>query len=136
MGSADSGPGRHTRRLPVRSAPICVKVIPGIYRCPIEYEMAMRQSASIKPRANGGLLRREKNMAWLARDTGKPGAQVRIGGKVEPALVRDMRIGIERDVGDGVALGHEKTQLRQMRIHDGKGRASLLKPRRQFRAAR
>ena len=41
-------------------------------------------------------------------DTVQPRADRREPGEVEPALVRDVRVGVERDVGDGEAIGDEE----------------------------
>ena len=46
-------------------------------------------------------------MPGLVGDAVEPGANVGKAGEVEVARVRQMRIGVERDVGDGVAVGRE-----------------------------
>jgi hypothetical protein len=47
----------------------------------------------------------------------QPATDMAEGSKREAALLRDMSVGIERDVGDRTALGTEPVMLGQMRIH-------------------
>src|SRR3546814_10477558 len=47
------------------------------------------------------------SIALQRRDAIDPGTHPRIGGKIEAALVRHVRISVERDVGDGRPGAHQ-----------------------------
>ncbi len=47
------------------------------------------------------------NVAGLGRDPRQPGANGGVGFEVVAALIGHVGLGVERDVGDGVALAHE-----------------------------
>src|SRR5579862_3995207 len=70
----------------------------------------------------------ERDMARLGRDARQPAADARIFGQVIAALVSDMRIGVERDVGHRVAAADQPLVTGQPPFHDAKGVAALLKP--------
>ena len=58
-----------------------------------------------------------RDVVRLARDALEPGAQRRKSGKIEIALVRHVGVRVERDVGDGVAVGGEEAMPREMLLH-------------------
>src|SRR5690242_20226518 len=44
----------------------------------------------------------------------QPGIDLRIAREIEPALVCDMRVGVERNVGEAIALAYEKGACLEM----------------------
>jgi hypothetical protein len=44
----------------------------------------------------------ERHVAGLRLDSFQPGADARIGSKVEAAFIGNVGVGVERDIGDGV----------------------------------
>ena len=55
----------------------------------------------------------DRDVARLGGDALEPRADRRIGLELEPALRGDVRVGVERDVGDRVALADEELALRR-----------------------
>ena len=67
-------------------------------------------------------------MAGLRRDAGEPVAQRRKTRKVVIALMRQVGVGVERDVGDGIAVGGEEAPRRQMLLHHPERAVALFHP--------
>ena len=70
----------------------------------------------------------DRHVARLGGDALQPAAHRRVRPEVEAGLVRHVRVGVERDVGDRVALADEAGARRQVRLHhaerrDGPSRA-------------
>ena len=78
----------------------------------------------------------DADVAGLRRDAAEPGAHARVRREVVAALVRDVRVRVQRDVGDRVALGDEEPARLQVPIHDGERGAALRETVGQLRAAR
>src|SRR5256884_7499271 len=76
----------------------------------------------------GGWVPIHRDVVRLARDALEPGAQRRKSGKIEIALVRHVGVRIERDVGDGVAVGGEEAASREMLFHHRERLIALLHP--------
>src|SRR5262245_5702413 len=76
-------------------------------------------SARSTPRraAPAGSRRGDRNVAGLPRDTREPGTDRRVRHQREGTLLGHMRVGVERDVGDRVAVGDEEAVLRQVALH-------------------
>src|SRR5712691_12437569 len=68
------------------------------------------------------------NVARIAGDPLEPRADRRKAGEVELALMGDMRVGIEGDVGDRVTLGGEEAVRLQVLLHDAERLVALLHP--------
>src|SRR3546814_12235798 len=68
------------------------------------------------------------DLALQRRDAIDPGAHPRIGGKIEAALVRHVRISVERDVGDGRPGAQQPVLPGQGLLHDPKGIVAALFP--------
>src|SRR5882757_3966460 len=60
----------------------------------------------------------DRDVTRLRGDAGQPGTGVRIMVEVEIALGCDMRVGVERDVGETVAVAHEVLMTGEMLLHD------------------
>src|SRR5258708_22314407 len=73
----------------------------------------------------------DRDVTGLRRDAGQPGADVRIGIEVETALGGDVRVAIERDVGETVAPADEVLVTAEMLLHDAQCCVALLHPSRQ-----
>src|SRR5262245_36981062 len=67
-------------------------------------------------------------MPWLGRDALEPVADRREGGKDVVAVVRKVRIGVERDVGDGVAIGDKIPMALEMALHHAERTIAFLHP--------
>lgn len=57
-------------------------------------------------------------MPGLRADALQPGADGGIPGEVETAFVGDVRVRVERDVGDRVRVSDEKSALAEVLLHD------------------
>src|SRR5258708_19908534 len=57
------------------------------------------------------------DVAGLTPDALEPCLHGRVGRKLEASFMGDMRVGIEPDVGDRVALGYEEPTAGQMFFH-------------------
>src|SRR5205809_1292125 len=77
----------------------------------LDDEVAVRGHGSVE------LPLRDRHMSRLARDAREPGADVRVAPEVEVALVGNVRVGVERDVGDRVALRDEEAPLGEVPLH-------------------
>src|ERR1700724_80042 len=69
-----------------------------------------------------------RDVARLAGHPLEPGADLRETGQVEVALMRHVRIGVERDVGDGVAVRREETMAPEVLFHDAERLVAALHP--------
>ena len=65
-----------------------------------------------------GRLLIHQQMAGLLRHAVEPGADRRKRGQIEIARVREMGMGVERDVRDGVAVGREIVVVLEVIVHD------------------
>ena len=79
---------------------------------------AQRWRPATRPRV-GSLVPsgRDRDVTGLGGDALEPAADRRVGGQVEAALVGEMGVGVQRDVGDRVALILEKLTGREMLLH-------------------
>src|SRR6266481_1842120 len=68
------------------------------------------------------------NIAGFRRNAIEPSADRRECGKLEVALMREVRIGIERDVGDGIAPRREIAMMLKVLLHDAQRSVPLLHP--------
>src|SRR5712691_1342547 len=68
------------------------------------------------------------DVALLVDDALEPGEDGRKRGQIVVALVRDVRIGVERYVGDGVAVGREEVVGLQVRLHHADRLVAFLHP--------
>ena len=67
-------------------------------------------------------------MAGLGLDAGEPVAHRRKSREVVIALVRQVGVGVERDVGDGIAVGGEEAPRRQMLLHHPQRAVAFFHP--------
>src|SRR6516225_8059024 len=68
------------------------------------------------------------DVAWLARDTLEPGANCRERAEVVVALMRDVGVRIERDVGDGVMICCEEVVHGKMLLHHAERAMAFFHP--------
>src|SRR5271170_503188 len=59
----------------------------------------------------------DRHVAGLRGDPLEPGADRRVGLELEAALLSDVRVRVQRDVGDRVALGDEVAAATQPLLH-------------------
>src|SRR5262249_56029362 len=69
-----------------------------------------------------------RHMARLSRHALEPAADLGKAGEVIVAGVRQMGIGIKRDVSDGVAAGHEIAVMPEVMLHHGNRALTFLDP--------
>src|SRR5262249_11284193 len=67
-------------------------------------------------------------MPRLRRDALEPAADRRKAREVVVARMREMRVGVERDVSDGVAVLHEIATVPEVMLHHGERAVALLHP--------
>src|SRR5262245_58676087 len=67
-------------------------------------------------------------MPWLGGDTLEPVPDRREGGKVVVAMMREVRVGIERDVSDRVAIGDKIPMAFEMALHHAERAIAFLHP--------
>src|SRR5262245_66330030 len=67
-------------------------------------------------------------MPWLGRDAVEPVPDRRESGKVVVAMMREVRIGVERDVGDRVAIGDKIPMALEVALHHAEGAIAFLHP--------
>src|SRR3954468_4730494 len=84
---------------------------------------------------DAGLFRRNRlrvpihrHIVRLCRHAIEPGADLRKGGEIVIAEMRDMGIGIKRDVGDGVAVCGEEAMMLEVILHHGERAVAFLHP--------
>src|SRR5437870_4965729 len=69
-----------------------------------------------------------RHMSGLGRHAIEPGADRGKSPEVEVALVREMRIGVKRNIGDGIAIGREVAMVLEMVFHHAERTVTLLHP--------
>src|SRR3954453_17658666 len=67
-----------------------------------------------------------RHIVRLCRDAIEPGANLRKGGEIVIAEMREMGVGIKRDVGDGVAVGREEAMMLEVILHHGERAVAFL----------
>src|SRR5690348_16446261 len=58
-----------------------------------------------------------RDVARLGGDAAEPAGDMRVVVKQKAAFLRDVRVAIERDVGDAVAVGDEEPVVREVLLH-------------------
>src|SRR3970040_914325 len=68
----------------------------------------------------------DRDVPGLRGDAVEPRAAGPVRSPVEPALVRDVRVRLERDVRDGVTVGDEEAPALEMALHRVERRVATL----------
>src|SRR5262245_2021432 len=68
----------------------------------------------------------DRYVARVVGDTRHPGVDLRKVVEIEAAFARDMRVGIERDVGEAVLVRDEILMAGEMLLHDAECRVAFL----------
>src|SRR4029077_16082626 len=98
------------------------------------YLQAVAEVAAIRrPPARTRLQRelpglRERNVTRLRRDAREPSCDRGILRKIEVALAGAMGVGVERNIGHGIATAGEPILLPEMRVHDAERGVALGMP--------
>src|SRR5579871_2955359 len=68
------------------------------------------------------------DMAGLFGDALEPAADSRKAGEVKPAFVCNVRIGVKRNIRDGIAVCHEESMAFEVLFHHAERAVALLHP--------
>src|SRR6516164_7525924 len=69
-----------------------------------------------------------RDIARLRRHALEPGTDLRKGREVVIARMREVGVGIERDVGDAVTIAHKIAMVLEMIVHHGERAVTFLHP--------
>ena len=79
---------------------------------------ATRYAQANLRRNRPGRSRSDRDIARFGGDPAEPGLDLRIGGEIEPAaFLRDMRLGLEGDVGEAQLIADEIVVGGEMLVH-------------------
>src|SRR4051794_3584125 len=93
------------------------------HRCALarrRFRSMSQQDKQLSHRFNGRMPV-HRHVAGLIDDAVEPGADCGKGVELEVALVREVRVAVERNVGDGIVAGGEEVVPREMLLHHTEG---------------
>src|SRR5947199_1013610 len=83
-----------------------------------------RRAASVSPLPGRRLPSGDRDVSGLPRDAPEPGEDRGKAPQLEAALVSDVGVGVEGDVGDRVAVADEELPALEVALHDAERRVA------------